>query len=72
MGEVVYAPFITKIDVPAERVMTTALGVGLERVVIIGYDQEGEEYFASSIADAGDVLWLMERAKLKLLTVEVP
>ena len=30
-------------------------------------DMDGEEYFASSIADGGTVLWLIERMKLQLL-----
>ena len=33
----------------------------------MGYTETGEEYFASSIADGGDVLWLMERMKAALL-----
>lgn len=42
----------------------------LEGVILIGYDKQGEEYFASSYADGGDVLWLLERMKLRLLNVE--
>lgn len=34
----------------------------------IGYDADGAEYFASSIADGADVLWLLERLKQQLLT----
>ena len=43
----------------------------LEGVIIIGYGHMGIEYFASTYADGGDVLWLLERMKLRLLTVEV-
>ena len=43
----------------------------LEGVVILGYDKDGEEYFASSYADGADALWLIERMKLALLTVTV-
>lgn len=39
----------------------------LEGVVIAGYDKEGEFYFASSIADGGEILWLIEKLKLKLM-----
>lgn len=60
---------ITRLDLPAERVLTEALGSGMEGVVILGYTKEGEEYFASSYADGGLVLWLMERCKTKLLEV---
>lgn len=63
---------ITKLDLPADRVLQGALDAGLKCAVVLGYDKEGEEYFASSIADGADVLWLMERLKLSLLTAEVP
>jgi len=39
----------------------------LKSVLVIGYDEAGEEYFASSIADGGDVLWLLERCKQELM-----
>jgi hypothetical protein len=39
----------------------------LKAVVIIGYDEDDNEYFASSIADGGTVIWLMEKMKLALL-----
>lgn len=64
---VVALDMVTRHDVPAERVLRAALGEGLESVVVIGYDTAGEEYFASSIADDGTVLWLMERHKKMLL-----
>lgn len=58
---------ITKLDIPAERVLQAALDAELTDVVIIGYDLDGNEYFASSMADGGNALWLLERAKLELL-----
>lgn len=60
---------LTRLDVPADRVIRKALDAGMEAVVICGFDAEGNEYFASSLADGGDVLWHLERAKLKLLQV---
>lgn len=68
---VVELPVITKLDIPAKRVLKKALEANLESAVIIGYDEDGEEYFCSSLADGGDVLWLLERAKAKLLSDEV-
>ncbi len=61
---------ITTLDIPPDRVLEQAVGK-LERVVVVGYDKEGEEYFASSFSDGGTVLWLFERAKKKLLEVEL-
>jgi len=42
----------------------------LEGFIICGYDKEGKEYFASTYADGGDVLWLLERMKMCLLNQE--
>lgn len=68
MGNVVNFTGITKLDLPPDRILEQAKGE-LEGVVIIGYDKDGKEYFASSYADGGTVLWLMERCKTKLLDV---
>jgi hypothetical protein len=68
MGEVVDLPCITRLDLDPQRVLDRAKKAGLKTVVIIGYDVDGDEYFASSVADGGEVVWLMERTKLKLLT----
>ena len=69
MGTVTNIGGITKLDLPPDRVLEAARGK-LSSVVIIGYDNEENEYFASSIADGPEVLWMLERAKMKLLTVE--
>ena len=66
MGKVVDFGGITKLDLSPERVLAMAEG-HLEGVVILGYDKDGEEYFASSYADGGEVLWLLERCKIRLL-----
>ena len=67
MGDVIDGRFITRIDLPAEEVLSRAQARDLESVVILGYDKDGNEYFSSSIADGGTVLWLTERARLKLM-----
>ena len=61
---------ITKLDLNPDIVLENTMGK-LEGFVICGYDKDGQEYFASTYADGGDVLWLLERMKLRLLTVEV-
>lgn len=58
---------ITKLDIPADRVLAEASKAGLTSVMVIGYDADGDEYFASSIADGGTCLWLMERMKKHLI-----
>jgi hypothetical protein len=60
---------VTKLDIPADRVLEGAMG-NLDGVVIMGRQPDGEYYFASSIADGGTVLWMMEKLKLKLMGVE--
>lgn len=64
---VVILPVVTTLDIPPERILSQAIAADLDRVIVVGYDQDGQEYFASSVADGGTVVWLMERAKIKLL-----
>ena len=61
---------VTRLDLDPDTVLENTKGK-LEGFVICGYDKNGEEYFASTYADGGDVLWLLERLKLRLLTIEV-
>lgn len=63
-------PVVTTHDIPAERILRAALKAGMSKVVILGYDADDEEYFASSVADGGTVLWLMERCKKKLIDID--
>jgi hypothetical protein len=60
---------VTKLDLPADRILEINLGK-LDGVVILGYDHDNNEVFASSYADGGTVLWLLERCKKRLLTDE--
>ena len=68
VGKVVDIGCVTKLDLPPDRILESAVGE-LEGVVILGYKKDGSEYFASSYADGGDVLWLLERCKRQLLDV---
>jgi hypothetical protein len=62
---------ITRLDLDAAEVLRGALEANLKTVVVVGYDAEGEEYFASSMADGADALWLMERLKNQLLNTVI-
>lgn len=66
-SNVVILPVITRLDLPPERILNAALSADLTEVVILGTDKDGNEYFASSQGGGPDVLWHLERAKLKLL-----
>jgi len=65
---VIYLDMLTKIDIPADRVLEQALGK-LEKIVVCGLHNDGSEYFASSIADGGTALWYLERCKKRLLEI---
>lgn len=68
-GNVVGTGAPSRLDLPPKRVLAAAERAELNEVVVIGFDADGEFYFASSQADGGDVLWLLEMAKKKLLEV---
>lgn len=64
--KVVYPNFVTTLDLPPDRILQAAVGK-LENVIVVGYDKERNEYFASNVADGGTTLWLLERSKKALL-----
>ena len=66
---VVQLDVLTTLDVPPEKVLNRALKAGLTEVIIAGYDKDGELYTASSVADGGAALWLVEMFKKKLLEI---
>lgn len=65
---------ITRLDIPVARVLAEAAEnmPADGHVVVIGWDHEGGLYFASSFSDGPEAVWLLEKAKLALLTVDVP
>lgn len=66
MAEILLFSGITQLNLPADRVLEQNIGK-LDGVVILGWDKAGEEFFASSYADGGTVLWLLERCKRRLI-----
>ena len=58
------APFYG--DVPVDNVLNGALAANLKSVVVIGYTETGELYFAFSEPDGAHVLWKLEEAKQAL------
>lgn len=69
MSNVIRFNGVTRLNVEPDVVLEAAIGA-LDGVVVLGYSKAGEEYFASSYADGGDVLWLLERLKKQLLEVQ--
>jgi len=62
-------PFDPYEDVPANDILNFAIEHGLKDVVIVGWDNEGKEFFSGSMADGCEALWLLERAKYRLMKV---
>lgn len=69
MAEIVFLPCVTTHNLPPDRVLEGALREELEGVVVLGFTKQAEPYFASSYADGGDVMWLMELCKAELLRI---
>ena len=67
-AEVIIAPVITKLNIPADRILQAAIGE-MDECVIIGTDKDGNDYFASNRSDAGTVIYHCERAKHRLMQI---
>ena len=57
---------VTRLDIPVDRVLEAAK-TKMTGVVLLGWNEDGELYFASTFADGGEVLWLLEKCKQLLL-----
>jgi hypothetical protein len=66
MGDVIRAEFLTKADLPVDRVLDGAKD--LESVFVLGRDAEGGLVAASSTGDVGEILLMVEEWKHKLLS----
>jgi len=66
MGKVIPFNGVTKLDLDPDIILENLKGE-FEGFVIVGYTPDGEEYFASTYADGGVALWLLERCKRALL-----
>ncbi len=60
---------LTSDPVPVKNVLLGADKAQLKETVVIGWDEKGDFYFASSEADGPSVLWLLEKAKQELLKI---
>lgn len=66
-AEVVNFTGPTTLDIDPRRMLEAALSAGLTEVVICGFTEDGTEYFASSVADAGAAGYHLDRAKWNLM-----
>lgn len=65
---VVRFPGITLLDLDPDDMLKEAMGK-LEKVLIIGYTTDGDEFISSSFADGPTAVWLLERMKLLMLSI---
>lgn len=66
MSKVVPFTGVTTLDFDPDFILDQAKGM-LDSCVVVGIDKEGHDYFASSVADGGTVVWVLERAKHSLM-----
>ena len=66
MSDIIPLGNITLLDLIPDSILEQTKG-SLKGVVIMGFDNDDEPYFASSYADGGTILWLMEKCKARLL-----
>ncbi len=68
MDNVKLFPGITPLDFDANIMLSAAMGK-LKNVVIVGETEDGDEFFSSSVAGGPEILWMLERAKHRLLSM---
>lgn len=66
-AEIVSFPGGTMADVPVENVLNGAVNADLKEAIVIGRDQDGEPFYASSLGDAGHILLEIEKFKKVLM-----
>ena len=69
MGTITNLNCITRLDLPVERILNGIDANELDSIVVLGWDKEGQFYFASSLADGAEVNWLLDKGKQKLLSI---
>ena len=69
MTNVVRLDVITNLDLQPDDVLQNSVGQYPGGVFVAGFDKNGQIKIASSIADGGTVLWVMEVAKVRLMAI---
>lgn len=70
MGDVVPGHFITSLKIRPDSVIDAAGEWGLSQVVIVGFKEDGDFYFASSEPDSPSVLHMLIKAQHELMKIE--
>jgi hypothetical protein len=69
MAKIIPFGGVTTLDLEPDITLENLKGK-LEGFVICGYGTDGQEFFASTYADGGTALWLLERLKKQLLEID--
>lgn len=62
-------PGASRLSTPVPKILAAAAGKKLQDVVVLGWTDEGEFYFASSDSNGATVNWMLDIAKRDLLGV---
>jgi intein/homing endonuclease len=57
---------VTKLNLDPDLILEANKGK-LSGFLLIGFDHDGEEYFAATYSDGGTAMWLLERCKKRLM-----
>lgn len=66
MGKVIPINNVTKLNVPVDKVLDAGKDK-LKDAILIGYTKDDMEYFACTMSEPQEILWLIERFKYLLL-----
>lgn len=69
MPKVVQFPGVTRLDKDPNQILQDAVDRDLDSVLVMGYDKDGDIYMKTSHADGGEVMWLMELCKARLVKI---
>jgi hypothetical protein len=64
---VVPFPGETTLPVPARKTLEHAIAANLGHVLVIGWQGNGDLYFAGNTSDTREIIWLLEKARKWLL-----
>lgn len=67
MGDIINLPTETTLDIPADKVIAAVAKHELVEVVVVGWRPDGDLFVAASSASGATSLWLLERAKQRIM-----
>lgn len=66
-ADIIEANFNTSLDIPAEKILAGAQAANLTECTVLGYDENGEFYIASTTSDLAKVAFILNRAMHKVM-----